>query len=150
MKRDLLGRESDVILLDEFDKANPIFHSAFYQLFDDGIYEDTNYYLELKNAIIICTTNYTSREEIIKNLGEAIFNRFNAVIYFEELSIESKVHICDLVVEDISKKYKITVDSEIIERLHAKMELLESVREIRNLIEKVFATIAFENSLSGK
>lgn len=148
--KDLLGRESDVILLDEFDKANPIFHSAFYQLFDDGIYEDTNYYLELKNAIIICTTNYTSREEIIKNLGEAIFNRFNAVIYFEELSIESKVHICDLVVEDISKKYKITVDSEIIERLHAKMELLESVREIRNLIEKVFATIAFENSLSGK
>ena len=47
--------------------------------------------------------------------------------------------------EEIGKKYKITVDSEIIERLHAKMELLESVREIRNLIEKVFATIAFEN-----
>ena len=148
--KDLLGRESDVILLDEFDKANPIFHSAFYQLFDDGIYEDTNYYLELKNAIIICTTNYTSREEIIKNLGEAIFNRFNAVIYFEELSIESKVHICDLVVEEIGKKYKITVDSEIIERLHAKMELLESVREIRNLIEKVFATIAFENYHESK
>ena len=52
--------------------------------------------------------------------------------------------------EEIGKKYKITVDSEIIERLHAKMELLESVREIRNLIEKVFATIAFENSLLGK
>jgi len=66
------------------------------------------------------------------------------------LSIESKGHICDLVVEEIGKKYKIAVDSEIIERLHAKMELLESVREIRNLIEKVFATIAFENSLSGK
>ena len=48
LQKDLLGRESDVILLDEFDKANPIFHSAFYQLFDDGIYEDTNYYLELK------------------------------------------------------------------------------------------------------
>ena len=52
--------------------------------------------------------------------------------------------------EEIGKKYKIAVDSEIIERLHAKMELLESVREIRNLIEKVFATIAFENLLSGK
>ena len=49
------------------------------------------------------------------------------------MSIESKVHICDLVVEEIGKKYKIAVDSEIIERLHAKMELLESVREIRNL-----------------
>lgn len=106
--------------------------------------------MHCSHAIIICTTNYTSREEIIKNLGEAIFNRFNAVIYFEELSIESKVHICDLVVEEIGKKYKITVDSEIIERLHAKMELLESVREIRNLIEKVFATIAFENYHESK
>lgn len=146
--KDLLGRESDVILLDEFDKANPIFHSAFYQLFDDGIYEDTNYYLELKDAIIICTTNYTSREEIIKNLGEAIFNRFNAIIYFEELSIDSKIQICDLTVDEIRKKYKITVDPKIIERLHVKMKNLESVREIRNFIEKVFATIAFENSLS--
>lgn len=146
--KDLLGRESDVILLDEFDKANLIFHSAFYQLFDDGIYEDTNYYLELKDAIIICTTNYTSREEIIKNLGEAIFNRFNAIIYFEELSIDSKIQICDLAVDEICKKYKITVDPKIIERLHVKMKNLESVREIRNFIEKVFATIAFENSLS--
>ena len=146
--KDLLGRESDVLLLDEFDKANPIFHSAFYQLFDDGIYEDTNYYLELKDAIIICTTNYTSREEIIKNLGEAIFNRFNAIIYFEELSIDSKIQICDLAVDEICKKYKITVDPKIIERLHVKMKNLESVREIRNFIEKVFATIAFENSLS--
>lgn len=146
--KDLLGRDSDVILLDEFDKANPIFHSAFYQLFDDGIYEDTNYYLELKDAIIICTTNYTSREEIIKNLGEAIFNRFNAIIYFEELSIDSKIQICDLAVDEICKKYKITVDPKIIERLHVKMKNLENVREIRNFIEKVFATIAFENSLS--
>ncbi len=148
--KDLLGRESDVILLDEFDKANPIFHSAFYQLFDDGIYEDTNYYLELKNSIIICTTNYTSRDEIIKNLGEAIFNRFNAVISFEELSIDSKITICDLVIEEIGKKYKLTVGTEIIERLHASMNRLESVREIRNLIEKVFATIAFENSVNDK
>lgn len=52
--------------------------------------------------------------------------------------------------EEIGKKYKITVDSEIIERLHTKMERLESVREIRNLIEKVFATIAFENYQESK
>ena len=38
--KDLLARDSNVILLDEFDKANSIFHSAFYQLFDEGIFED--------------------------------------------------------------------------------------------------------------
>ena len=45
--QDLLARRSNVILLDEFDKANPIFHSAFYQLFDEGIYEDTNFHAEV-------------------------------------------------------------------------------------------------------
>lgn len=41
--RDLLDRESGVILIDEFDKANSVFHSAFYQLFDGGVFEDKNY-----------------------------------------------------------------------------------------------------------
>lgn len=32
--KELLEREPNVILLDEFDKPNPVFYSAFYQLFD--------------------------------------------------------------------------------------------------------------------
>ena len=35
--QDLLARETNVLLFDEFDKALSIFHSAFYQLFDEGI-----------------------------------------------------------------------------------------------------------------
>lgn len=34
--RDMLGRESNVILIDEFDKVNPHFYNAFYELFDEG------------------------------------------------------------------------------------------------------------------
>lgn len=40
---DLLDRESGVILIDEFDKANTVFHSAFYEVFDEGVFEDKNY-----------------------------------------------------------------------------------------------------------
>lgn len=36
--KELLERESNVILLDEFDKPNPVFYSAFYQLFDEGVF----------------------------------------------------------------------------------------------------------------
>lgn len=78
--KDLLNRESNIILLDEFDKANATFHSAFYQLFDDGIFKDQNYSLELYKSIIICTSNYKSEKEIKKDLGNAIFARFDAVI----------------------------------------------------------------------
>ena len=42
--RDMMGRESNVILIDEFDKVNPALYNAFYELFDEGKYVDTNYY----------------------------------------------------------------------------------------------------------
>ena len=48
----------------EFDKAYAVFHSAFYQLFDEGIYEDQNYRVDVRHAIIICTSNYKSKDEI--------------------------------------------------------------------------------------
>ena len=56
--KDLLARDSNVILLDEFDKANPVFHSAFYQLFDEGVFEDQNYKVDVRHGVIFCTSNY--------------------------------------------------------------------------------------------
>lgn len=91
--KDLLDRDSNVILLDEFDKANPVFHSAFYQLFDEGVYEDKNYKVNLDYAIIICTSNYKTKGEIIEHLGSAIYNRFDAVIHFQNLSVDAKTKI---------------------------------------------------------
>ena len=36
-----------MLLLDEFDKPHPVFHSAFYQMFDEGHYMDKNYDVDL-------------------------------------------------------------------------------------------------------
>lgn len=49
--KDLIARDSNVILLDEFDKAYSVFHSAFYQLFDEGIYEDQNYRVDVRHLL---------------------------------------------------------------------------------------------------
>ena len=70
--KDLIGRDSNVILLDEFDKAYSVFHSAFYQLFDEGIYEDQNYKVDVRHALIICTSNYKSKDEVREKLGNPI------------------------------------------------------------------------------
>ena len=48
--KDLLERKSNVVLLDEFDKANPGIWSAFYQMFDEGHYMDKNYDVDLSNV----------------------------------------------------------------------------------------------------
>ena len=89
LAKDLMERESSVILFDEFDKPNPLFHSAFYQLFDEGVYEDRNYCAEVKNSVILCTSNYASAAEAKERLGAPLFARFDAVIGFGALSAEA-------------------------------------------------------------
>ena len=68
----MLGRESNVILIDEFDKVNPIFFNAFYELFDEGKYVDSNYNVDLEDTIFLCTCNFNSEEEIKRILGPAM------------------------------------------------------------------------------
>jgi ATP-dependent Clp protease ATP-binding subunit ClpA len=98
--RDLLDRESGVILIDEFDKANAVFHSAFYQLFDSGVFEDKNYAVQLGPAVIVCTSNYQSETEIREALGDALYSRFDALIRFRPLSPAEIRQVIDRLLAD--------------------------------------------------
>lgn len=89
LAKELMERDSNVLLFDEFDKPNPVFHSAFYQLFDEGVYCDRNYRAEARAAVIICTTNYKDPEDALRHLGPPLFARFDAVIRFAHLSAEA-------------------------------------------------------------
>ena len=42
--------------------------------------QDQNYRVDVRHAIIICTSNYKSKDEIKEKLGDPIFNRFDGVI----------------------------------------------------------------------
>ena len=86
--RDLLARESNVVLLDEFDKVNPGLYNAFYELFDEGVLVDSYYRVEMGSAVFILTSNFGSEEEIKKALGPAMFSRIGACIKFEQLAPE--------------------------------------------------------------
>ena len=91
--RDMMARESNVILIDEFDKVNPAFYNAFYELFDEGRYVDTNYDVNLGQAIFLLTCNFGSEEEIKKVLGPAMYSRIGCCVAYEELSAEQKQSI---------------------------------------------------------
>ena len=136
--KDLLGRDSNVILLDEFDKANTIFHSAFYQLFDEGIYEDQNYKVGVRHGIVICTSNYLSIEEIKEKLGAPIYNRFDAIIRFDDLSDDAKTKIAvdylNAINEDIPPEIN-------LERLLKYVKRLNNAREIQHLIKDSISLI---------
>lgn len=143
--RDLLGRDSNVILLDEFDKANTFAYSAFYQLFDEGVFEDQNYKVNLEYAVIICTSNFKTKSEAKAQLGAPIFNRFDAVIHFEDLSREAKTRIAADYYQEISEKYKeenIELDEETLSCLQKATVELSNAREIKRLIQDTFSYLA--------
>lgn len=149
----LLDRDSNVILLDEFDKANPVFHSAFYQLFDEGVYEDKNYKVNLDYAIIICTSNYKTKGEIIEHLGSAIYNRFDAVIHFQNLSVDAKTKITEMTINEISASFKeddIEIEQSILEKLKKQAIACTNVREIKRLIKGTFSLYAIRKLCSSE
>lgn len=93
--RDMISRESNVILIDEFDKVNPLLYNAFYELFDEGRYVDTNYNVNLEQAIFLLTCNFNSEAEIKKALGPAMFSRIGCCIEFADLTTAQKQEIIE-------------------------------------------------------
>ena len=147
--KDLLDRQSNVILLDEFDKANNLFYSAFYQLFDEGIYSDRNYEVHLENGLIICTSNFLSVAHIKEVLGEPIYNRFDLVVEFSELSKEISEKI-------IQNRYATTVnildssDRRIIDEFGKLERLMEYAHHLKNVraIDKFIDEYIFQTILN--
>lgn len=144
--RDLLDRESGVILIDEFDKANAVFHSAFYQLFDGGVFEDKNYTVQLGPSLIVCTSNYGSENEIRAALGDALYSRFDALIRFEPLSQAEIRAVIDRLLDDrLSKlaqdeRERLDVD-ELTGRLYPLADKGGNVRKLGKTVDEVISLI---------
>lgn len=156
--KELLDRESNVILLDEFDKAHPHFYSAFYQLFDEGIFVDKNYNVKLSNSIIICTSNFKSKEEIRERLGDPIYYRFDSFIEFKELKTEDINRIIDLkyqkYINELSEKDKEIIKKvrydgiSLIDSLKIYSSRIKNVREIDNLLKELILGELLNNELN--
>lgn len=141
--QDLLARETNVLLFDEFDKALSIFHSAFYQLFDEGIYEDHNYKVVVNKAIIMCTSNYKTIDEIKEHLGLPIYNRFDSIIKFNDLSGIAKEKIAEREIERLKEDYDIE-DRELFDKIKKGAVTQSNAREIKHLIKDTFSLVALK------
>ncbi|BDV25813.1 hypothetical protein VH13_05910 [Corynebacterium ulcerans] len=139
---DLLERESSVILFDEFDKANSIFHSAFYELFDEGVLEDKNYRVEVGRSLIICTSNYGSEGAVKRALGEALYSRFDAFIEFHPLSgveVETIIdRLIDAKFEELTpKEVSLLSADELKLRLKTHSKQLGNIRKLSSMIDQI-------------
>lgn len=153
--RDLLDRESGVILIDEFDKANPVFHSAFYQLFDGGVFDDKNYNVQLGPALIICTSNYGSESQIREALGDALYSRFDALIQFQQLSRDEILKIIDKLVtkrfDALTPEERGILDQDgLREALHRLASGTGNVRKLGKTVDEVISLQLVRSLITGR
>lgn len=139
---DLMERESSVILFDEFDKASSVFHSAFYELFDEGVLEDKNYRVEVGRPLIICTSNYSSESGVKNALGEALYSRFDAFIEFHPLSGSEVEIIIDRLVdakfEELTPKEVSHLSADELKlKLKTHSKQLGNIRKLSSVIDQI-------------
>lgn len=138
--RDLMSRETNIILFDEFDKVNSSLYNAFYELFDEGKYTDTNYEVDLRQAIFICTSNFKNEQEIEKTLGSAMFSRISCCIKFDELSkIDKEIvlnkHYNDIISSLNDEEKHIIGDTNILEWFGNNIGRFNNIRILKKNIE---------------
>lgn len=129
--KDVIRYEGNVLLFDEFNQCPPAVYSAFFQMFDEGEFEDNRYRVNLSNTVIICTANFNSRSEIYNAIGAALYSRFTAFIEFNALSIDAKKNLIikryDEVLSELDPE-----DQAYIESLPILAELLEHAKTFSN------------------
>lgn len=140
LAKDMLLRESNVILIDEFDKVDYRFYNAFYELFDEGRYVDTNYDVDLKNTIFICTSNFMNEEKIKESLGPAMFSRFSECIQFDQLEKEQKIEIVNNWYDEILSKLdddekNIIKKTDIIQWFMDNVDRYDNIRILKTKLE---------------
>ena len=139
--RDLLGRESNVVLIDEFDKVQPSLYNMFYQLFDEGKCVDTNYEVDARGVLFLLTSNFPSEKAARRALGSAMFSRISVCIGFEDLDSEDKAKIAesrfDEVMGKLNEDERATIEaSNILAWFKENAGRYDNMRTLKNKVEK--------------
>lgn len=121
-------------------------------MFDEGKYVDQNFEVDMRNSIIICTSNLLSREEMNQQINPALLTRFDGYIRFDDFSIAEKRIIARKTLDEylasgqIKEDYLKLIDpTELKSHLDGKVEKLSNVRGIRNYIEDNVSQLILDN-----
>lgn len=142
---DLLERESNLVFLDELDKCPEFFYSAFYTLFDNTVFSDATYELDISGLLIVLTSNYKSEKEMKDYLGLPIFYRIDKFIHFNEFNEKT---IFDITMSEIQTHVKecgerFTAD-QIYQAVCPKIQATgENARTIKNKVQETVEDMLF-------
>lgn len=143
---DLLERESNLIFFDELDKCPEYFFSAFYTLFDNTLFKDATYGVNVSGIVIILTSNYQTEDEMKKQLELPIFYRIDKMIHFDDFKSDTIYAIVKNEIESRRNEYKSKLTPEMI---YATVSPLisatgENARTIKYKIQQVIEELLFQ------
>jgi len=143
---DLLERESNLIFLDELDKCPEYFYSAFYTLFDNTIFSDATYDLDISGLLIVLTSNYNNMNEMKDSLGLPIFYRIDKFIHFNDFSEKTIYDITMSEIESHVKECNGKINANnVYKRVSPVIQATgENARTIKNKIQGVIEETLFQ------
>jgi len=130
--KDLLQRESNIILIDEFDKVHPNFYNAFYEIFDEARFTDLNYAVNVENCLFILTSNFKDESETIKKIGMPIYSRISSNVYFNELNDFEKIEVISRTYEEVISTLS-SDELDIVKSLNMKEWFIKNAAEYNNI-----------------
>lgn len=146
---DLLERESNLIFLDELDKCPEHFFSAFYTLFDNTLFKDATYDVDVSGVVIVLTANYQTEEEMKQQLGLPIFYRIDKMIRFNDFGSDT---IYKIVKKEIDLRKDEYIEKLSPEMVYAAVSPLisakgENARTIKYKVQQVIEQLLFQEVL---
>ena len=135
-----------MVFFDEIDKCPEYFYSAFYTLFDNTLFKDATYDVDVSGTIIVLTSNYQTEEEMKSNLGLPVYYRIDKFIHFSDFSSDViyKIVMKELEARQDEYRNRFTVDdiySVVSSRLNCTGE---NARTIKYKIQQVIEDLLFE------
>lgn len=149
----LLKRQGNLILLDEFALSPDFFQTSFYQMFDEGIYSDSNFEVDVSNSIVICTSNLLSTKDIEEALGDALYSRFDGFVKFDDFTDVEKKTISEDILDELYSAEELSEYKEYLDYEDLKVHLsevtkeLSNFRNIRRYVENMLADELMNNLL---
>jgi ATP-dependent Clp protease ATP-binding subunit ClpA len=143
---ELLERESNLIFLDEIDKCPAHFYSAFYTLFDNVLFKDATYDVDITGLFIILTSNFHNHEEMKKELGLPIYYRIDKFLKFDDFSQNTIMEITKKEVEIRKNEYSPNITGNVIYDEASKLIQTqgENARTIKYKVQEVIENMLFE------
>lgn len=143
---ELLERNSNLIFLDELDKCPEYFFSAFYTLFDNTIFKDKTYEVNVSKTLIILTSNYLSEENIKKEIGLPVYYRIDKFIKFNDFNSKTVFEIIKKEIKSRELEYRDVLTSDEIYEVvsHQVLSKGENARTIKYKVQRVIEDLLFQ------